>query len=84
VRSRLPGVAEKLAEQVVNAVGKLRKLELKKSPSIAETLDWAQALALLNADTLSGELVAQTLNLVLKHESDVDKAKPHLHTLALP
>ncbi|MFT3707745.1 MAG: MoxR family ATPase [Archangium sp.] len=84
VRARLPGVAQKLAEQVVNAVSKLRKMELKKAPSIAETLDWAQALALLNADTLSGELVAQTLNLVLKHEADVDKAKPHLHSLALP
>ncbi|MFO0597706.1 MAG: MoxR family ATPase [Myxococcaceae bacterium] len=84
VRARLPGVSEKLAEQVVNAVGKLRKLELKKAPSIAETLDWAQALAILNADTLSGELVAQTLNLVLKHETDVEKAKPHLHSLASP
>ncbi len=78
VRSRLPQVAEKLASQVVDAIGKLRKLELKKAPSIAETLDWAQALALLNADTLSPELVASTLNLVLKHESDVEKAKGQL------
>lgn len=84
VRARLPGVPEKLAEQVVVAVGKLRKLELKKSPSISETLDWAQALALLNADTLSPELVAQTLNLVLKHEADVEKAKGQLHALAAP
>jgi MoxR-like ATPase len=81
VRSRLPGVPEKLATQVVNAVGKLRKLELKKAPSIAETLDWAQALVLLNADTLSAELVAQTLNLVVKHEVDVQKAKAELHAL---
>ena len=82
VRARLPGVPAKLAEQVVTAVGKLRKLELKKSPSISETLDWAQALALLNADTLSAELVAQTLNLVLKHEGDVEKAKGQIHALA--
>lgn len=84
VRARLPGVPEKLAAQVVTAVGKLRKLELKKSPSISETLDWAQALALLNADTLSPDLVAQTLNLVLKHEADVEKAKPNLHALTQP
>ncbi len=84
VRARLPGVPEKLGEQVVTAVGKLRRMELKKSPSIAETLDWAQALVLLNADTLSAELVAQTLSLVLKHETDVEKAKPVLHALAAP
>jgi MoxR-like ATPase len=81
VRSRLPGVPEKLATQVVNAVSKLRGLELKKAPSIAETLDWAQALVLLNADTLSAELVAQTLTLVVKHEGDVQKAKANLHAL---
>ena len=84
VRARLPGVPEKLVAQVVTAVGKLRKLELKKSPSISETLDWAQALVLLNADTLSAELVAQTLNLVLKHEGDVEKAKGQIHALVNP
>jgi MoxR-like ATPase len=82
LRSRLPQVTQKLSAQVVEAVGKLRKMDLKKAPSIAETIDWAQALALLNADTLSPELVAQTLNLVLKHESDVDKAKGQLAQLA--
>ena len=66
---------------MVAAVGKLRAMELKKSPSISETLDWAQALALLNADTLSPELVAQTLNLVLKHEVDVEKAKSQVQSL---
>ncbi len=81
VRARLPGVSAKLSEQVVAAVGKLRAMELKKAPSIAETLDWVQALVLLNADTLSPELVAQTLNLVLKYEVDVEKAKPQLHAL---
>ncbi|MCA2979233.1 MAG: MoxR family ATPase [Myxococcaceae bacterium] len=81
VRRRLPGVSEVLAQAVVNAVGKLRGLELKKAPSISETLDWAQALALLNADSLTPELLSQTLNLVLKHETDVDKAKANLHGL---
>ena len=81
VRSRLPGISEAMAQSVVAAVGKLRALELKKAPSISETLDWAQALVLLNADTLSPELVAQTLNLVLKHEVDVEKAKGQLQSL---
>jgi MoxR-like ATPase len=84
VRRRLPGVSEKLAQSVVNAVSKLRGLELKKGPSISETLDWAQALALLNADVLTTELLAQTLNLVLKHETDVDKAKANLPSLTQP
>lgn len=84
VRARLPGVPEKLAEQVVSAVSKLRSLDLKKAPSIAETLDWVQALVLLNADTLSTELVSQTLKLVLKHEADVERAQPMLHALAAP
>jgi MoxR-like ATPase len=82
VRARLPDAPAKLAEQVVAAVAKLRTLELKKSPSISETLDWVQALVLLNADTLSADLVAQTLNLVLKHEADVEKARPQIHALA--
>lgn len=84
VRRRLPAISETLAQAVVNAVGKLRGLELKKAPSISETLDWAQALALLNADVLSPELVSQTLNLVLKHETDVEKAKGNLHALVQP
>lgn len=82
VRSRLPDVKESLAQAVVRAVTALRQLELKKAPSIAETLDWAQALALLNADTLPAELIAQTLNLVLKHEADIEKAKAQLPTVA--
>jgi MoxR-like ATPase len=81
VRRRLPGVSEALAVAVVNAVSRLRALELKKAPSISETLDWVQALALLNADSLTPELLSQTLNLVLKHETDVDKAKANLHAL---
>jgi MoxR-like ATPase len=82
VRRRRPEVPETLAKQVVDAIAKIRKLELKKAPSISETLDWAQSLALLNADTLSPELIAQTLNLVLKHEGDVEKARGQLYTLA--
>ena len=79
-----PRWVPKLAQQVVAAVGKLRRLELKKAPSISETLDWVQALVLLNADTLSPELVGETLNLVLKHEADVAKVKEQLHSVMTP
>src|SRR5712692_2579662 len=82
VRSRLPAISSRLAEQVVQAIEKIRSLDLKKPPSISETLDWAQSLALLNADVLSVDLVASTLNLVLKHESDLDKARAHLREIA--
>lgn len=81
VRSKIPGVSTRLAEHVVSAIAKLRALELKKPPSISETLDWVQSLALLNADTLSPELVRQTLNVPLKYESDIEKAKGQLHQL---
>jgi len=82
VRTRLPQISHKLAEQVVDAIGKIRSLDLKKPPSISETLDWAQSLALLNADVLSPKLVASTLNLVLKHEGDIEKARGHLANIA--
>lgn len=82
VRARLPQVPEKLAQQVVDAIAKIRALDLKKAPSISETLDWAQSLALLNADTLTPELVASTLNLVLKYEGDIEKARGNLAQIA--
>jgi len=82
VRARLPGISEKLAQQVVSAIERVRALDLKKPPSISETLDWAQSLALLNADVLSPELVASTLNMVLKHEGDIEKARGHLAHIA--
>jgi MoxR-like ATPase len=82
VRSRLPEVSEKLAQQVVSAIEKIRALDLKKPPSISETLDWAQSLALLNADALTAEFVSSTLNLLLKHEGDIEKARGHLAHIA--
>jgi MoxR-like ATPase len=82
VRARFPHLPEELAAGVVAAVGQLRQLELKKPPSISETLDWAQSLALLNADLLTPELVAQTLGLVLKYQSDVERARPQAAQLA--
>jgi MoxR-like ATPase len=82
VRSRVPGVHEALARKVVAAVQAVRKLDLKKSPSISETLDWVRALTLLNAATLDGQVVAETLSTVLKYEADIAKAKEHLSYIA--
>jgi MoxR-like ATPase len=82
VRSRVPGVRDELARKVVAAVQAIRKLDLKKSPSISETLDWVRALTLLNAATLDSQIVADTLSIVLKYEADIAKAKEHLSYIA--
>ena len=75
VRLKVPEAAQTLAREVVAFVQRLRKLELKKSPSISETLDWARALTLLNAQTLGEETVNDTLNFLLKYEGDIQKAQ---------
>jgi MoxR-like ATPase len=82
VRTRVPNVREDLARKVVAAVQAIRKLDLKKLPSISETLDWARALTLLNATTLDSQLVTETLSIVLKYEADIAKAKEHAAYIA--
>lgn len=82
VRSRVPGVREELAKKVVAAVQAIRKLDLKKAPSISETLDWIRALTLLNATTLEPQLVSETLSTVLKYEADIAKAREHIAYIA--
>jgi len=78
VRLKVPGISETLAAQVVEAVQRVRKLDLKKAPSISETLDWAKTLTLLNADRLDEALVNDTLSVVLKYEGDIRKAQDEL------
>ena len=75
---KVPGVAERLADEVVGAVQAIRKLDLKKAPSISETLDWTRALTLLNVDTLDAALVNDTLSTILKYEGDIRKAQQEL------
>jgi MoxR-like ATPase len=70
VLTRVPEVVEGLAEQLVRTIRTLRALELKKSPSIAESIDWARTLVALGLDTLDDTTVQQTLGVVLKHNSD--------------
>src|SRR4051812_494783 len=74
VLSQVSGVADGLAARLVDTVGQLRELELKKAPSIAESVDWARTLVALEVDDLDDEAVAATLGVVLKHASDQDKA----------
>jgi len=78
VRLKVPGIAEQLADEVVDVVQSIRKLDLKKTPSISETLDWAKALTLLNVHRLEESLVNETLNTILKYEGDVRKAEAEL------
>jgi MoxR-like ATPase len=72
VRLRVPGVPERLAAQAVLFVQGLRKLELTKSPGVAETVDWAQSLAVLGQQELDADLVHSTLGSVLKYQEDLE------------
>ena len=78
VLSRVPEIAEQLAEQLVRTVRALRSMELKKSPSISESIDWARTLLALGLDTLDEAAVNDTLGVVLKHASDHERAATQL------
>lgn len=75
VQLKVPDLSPKLARQVVETVQSLRQLDLKKNPSVSETLDWARALVTLNARSLDPEILENTLTVLLKYEADVDRAK---------
>jgi len=78
VLTKVPEIHETLAEQVVRVVRSIRELELKKAPSIAETLDWARTLLHLSITTLDREALAKTLPVLLKYRSDIERAGAHL------
>jgi MoxR-like ATPase len=78
VRLKVPGVSDRLAADLVGVVQRIRKLDLKKLPSISETLDWARALTLLNVKTLDETIVSETLSTILKYEGDIRKAQQEL------
>ena len=78
---RVPGIAKDLGEALVRFVHEVRGLELRKAPSIAETIDWARALILLGASALDKELVSSTLGALVKHEEDRRKVEAKLPTL---
>ena len=78
VRLKVPELNAKLAQQAVALVQKLRDLDLRKSPSISETLDWAKSLVALNAKTLDAKTLEDTMSVLLKHESDLQKVRRRL------
>ena len=81
VAARVPDIDIKMNRQLVSFVQSLREMELKKLPSISETIDWARALVLLNAEELGADLVHDTLNVLLKHEEDIESAGGKMHEL---
>lgn len=82
VRARVPDINETLLKQLVAFIQSVRGENIRKRPSISETVDWARALLLLHADSLDEELVRDTLNVILKRQSDIDEIDPKLAKLA--
>ena len=76
--SRVPEAEDRLASAIVEVIGKLRALELKKAPSIAETIDWARTLVALQVETLDEQAIDRTLGVILKHASDHQRAAKEL------
>ena len=75
VRLKVPDLRPELAQQAVATVHQLRNMDLRKMPSISETLDWARALVSLNAENIDEKTLTNTLTVLLKYESDIQKAK---------
>ena len=78
VLGHVPELDDKVADQLVNVVARLREMELKKAPSIAETIDWARTLIALEIDDLDEKVINDTLGVVLKHVSDHERAVKEL------
>jgi MoxR-like ATPase len=78
VEARVPEISEHLADQVARIVRSIRSLELKKAPSVSETLDWARTLVLLGIQNIDAEQAKETLHILLKYQSDIAKATKEL------
>ena len=81
IASRVPDIEKNLKTELVNFVQNLRDLDLKKLPSVAETIDWAKSLVLLNVKSLDANLVRETLNVLLKFQSDIDAAESEIEAM---
>ncbi len=81
VRLKVPGIQNALAQQVVRFIQVIRKQDLKKPPSIAETIDWARALLTLGVQQIDEEIVQSTLSLILKYQTDIEKLLPKVSSL---
>ncbi len=78
VLTKVPEITEHLADQVSRIVRSIRTLDLKKAPSVSETLDWARTLLLLNIDTIDEDTAKETLHILLKYQTDIAKAVKEL------
>jgi MoxR-like ATPase len=78
VLAKVPDISEHLADQVARIVRSIRQLDLKKSPSVSETLDWARTLLLLNIDNIDEQTAKDTLHVLLKYQTDIAKAAKEL------
>jgi MoxR-like ATPase len=78
VRLKVPDTDARLAESLVRVIGALRAMDLRKAPSVAETIDWARTLLALGADTLTDDVVRASLGVILKHQDDVTRATAQL------
>ena len=81
VRLKIPRIKDQLAGQLIDAIHRIRNLDLKKKPCVSETLDWAQSLIALQIEDLSPEVVRETLNVILKYQADVDQVRDKLDQL---
>ena len=80
VETRVPEIAQDLRRQIVGFIHQVRTLDLKKLPSVSETIDWARVLVLLQANGLDHAMVKDTLNVLLKYESDIETTLPQVTT----
>ncbi len=80
VLTKVPEVTDNLADQVARIVRSIRQLELKKAPSVSETLDWARTLVLLGVEHIDAETATETVNILLKYRSDIEKAVKEFST----
>ncbi len=78
VRVRVPEVDDALAEQIAKVVGSIRNIDLKKAPSISETIDWARTLVYLGRSEITPEVMGETLHVLLKYQTDITKARKEL------
>jgi MoxR-like ATPase len=74
ILAKVPGLGEPLAEQIARVISSIRGLDLKKAPSVAETLDWARTLLVLGIDNITGDVVVQSMPVLLKYQADVEQA----------
>jgi MoxR-like ATPase len=84
IETRVPGISQALADQVARIVRSLRTLDLKKDPSVSETLDWARTLVVLGVESIDAERARDTLHILLKYQTDIERAAKELAATKSP